>query len=84
MQVITTIGLLAATCTTLAFVPQVWQTIKTKDTRGLSRPMYILFTSGIGLWLLYGLLVHDLPLIAANSVTLLLAGIVLYLKSKHG
>ncbi len=84
MDLITVIGLAAASCTTVAFIPQVWRTIKTKDTSGLSRPMYIILTLGLGLWLLYGLLIHDLPLIAANGVTFVLAGIVLFLKNKHG
>lgn len=84
MELTTTIGLVAASCTTAALIPQVWQSLKSKDTSGLSRPMYIIFITGIGLWLLYGLLIHDLPLIAANTVTFLLAAIILFLKSKHG
>ena len=80
----TTIGLLAALLTTAAFVPQVLHTLATRDTRGISLRMYLIFVTGVLLWLVYGLLMRDLPLILANSVTLLLAGAILYLKLRHG
>jgi MtN3 and saliva related transmembrane protein len=78
------IGLLAATCTTLAFLPQVIHTIRRKRTEDISLLMYLAFTIGILLWLVYGLLLRDLPLIIANSITLFLSVIVLFLKIKHG
>lgn len=78
------IGLAAATLTTGAFVPQVVRSWRTRDTRAISLPMYSIFTGGIGLWLVYGLVLRDLPITLANSVTLLLALIVLALKLKHG
>lgn len=81
---ITAIGLLAALLTTAAFLPQVLHTLATRDTRGISLPMYGIFVAGVLLWLIYGLLMHDLPLIIANAVTLLLAGAILYLKLRHG
>jgi MtN3 and saliva related transmembrane protein len=84
METITVVGLLAACCTTWAFLPQVLLTVRTRDTRGLSLPMYLIFTVGVLLWLIYGLLLHDLPLILANGVTAVLAGTVLALKLKNG
>ncbi|MGE0809724.1 MAG: SemiSWEET transporter [Immundisolibacter sp.] len=81
---ITALGLLAALLTTAAFLPQVLHTLATRDTRGISLRMYVIFTAGVALWLVYGLLTGDLPLIAANAVTLVLAGAILILKLRHG
>lgn len=83
MKTVTAIGLLAACCTTWAFLPQVLLTIRTRDTRGLSLPMYVIFTTGVVLWLVYGLLLRDLPLVLANAVTAALAGTVLILKLRN-
>lgn len=76
----TLIGSVAAICTTLAFVPQVVQSYKTRDLSGISLPMYSIFTTGVVLWLIYGILNGDWPIIIANSITALLAGFVLILK----
>jgi MtN3 and saliva related transmembrane protein len=81
---ITALGLLAALLTTAAFLPQVLHTLATRDTRGISLRMYVIFVAGVLLWLIYGLLTRDLPLIVANAVTLVLAGTILYLKLRHG
>lgn len=83
MDLFTVIGLAAAACTTISFLPQAIKVIRTRDTRSLSLPMYIIFTTGVLLWLTYGILVRDLPVIAANSVTsvfsvIILASIVFY------
>lgn len=74
------LGYPAAFLTTIAFVPQAWQSWRTRDLSGISLPMYALFTSGVALWLGYGLVIGSLPIIAANAVTLLLASVVLWLK----
>jgi len=74
---VTVIGLIAAACTTFAYVPQAVKTIKTKDTKSLSLIMYVIMTIGIVLWLFYGVLKNDLPIIIANTITLLFAGIIL-------
>ena len=84
MSGITLIGLAAAFCTTIAFLPQVIQTWRTRSTRDLSLPMFSIFTTGIALWLVYGLIVRDIPLIAANGVTLVLSGTILWFKVRHG
>jgi len=84
MDSITMLGLLAAVCTTSAFLPQVVKTIKTKDTKAISLGMYIIFTLGVTLWMIYGIIISDLPVMLANGVTLILSLIVLILKLKHG
>lgn len=84
MHWITIIGLLAVACTTIAFLPQVIKTVKTKETKDISLLMYVILTTGILLWVVYGLLTIDLPIILANSITFVLALIVLMLKIIHG
>ena len=81
---IETIGLIGACLTTLSFLPQVIQTWKTKRTKDISLPMYTTFTVGVFLWLIYGIFINSTPVIAANSVTLVLASCILFLKIKHG
>ena len=83
VEPITVIGLVAAAFTTFAYVPQAVQTIKTKNTKSLSLLMYVIMTIGIVLWLSYGILLKDLPIIIANTVTLIFAGIILVLKIKY-
>lgn len=80
----TAIGLAAAFCTTVAYLPQAIKTIKTKHTKDLSLGMYSIMTIGIALWLVYGILVGDLPITVANAVTLLFAGTILGMKLKYG
>ena len=75
-----TIGFISATFTTVAFIPQVVRVWKTKSARDVSLGMYALFNTGVALWLWYGLLIDSWPVIAANSITLLLAGAVMVMK----
>lgn len=77
------LGYLAAVLTTLSFVPQAIKTIRTKDTRGISISMYLMFTVGIGFWLAYGIAIGSWPMIGSNLVTLLLAGTILGLKMRY-
>jgi len=79
----TSIGLLAAACTTISFLPQAIKVIKTKHTKDLSLGMYSLLTAGLCLWLIYGVLVNDLPVILANALSLVLAVIILSCKLKY-
>ena len=60
------IGLAAATLTTLSFIPQVWRSLRTHDMHGISLGMYITYTIGIALWLTYGLLIGDLPVVGEH------------------
>ncbi|HEX4909191.1 MAG TPA: SemiSWEET transporter [Permianibacter sp.] len=78
------LGYLAACCTTGAFLPQVIQAWKSRDTRAISMPMYLVFVTGVLLWLAYGLQINNWPMTLANLVTLVLAGTVLALKLKYG
>lgn len=78
------VGTLAATLTTISFVPQVWQVWRTRNTGDISLAMYGLFTTGVALWLLYGILLGAWPIIIANGITLLLAGAVLVMKLRYG
>lgn len=84
MSWITIIGLIAGICTTFAFVPQVIKTIKIKETKDISLLMYIIITTGILLWVIYGILIKDFPVILANSISFILATIILILKIKNG
>lgn len=77
------LGLLAACLTTISFLPQVIQIIKTKDTKSISLKMYILFVSGTVLWFVYGLFIKNLPVTLANFITGTLAITILYYKIKE-
>jgi MtN3 and saliva related transmembrane protein len=74
------IGFAAAACTTLAFLPQVIKTYQSRSARDLSLGTFSILTSGLVLWLVYGLLVDDMPIILANFFTLLLAVSLLVMK----
>jgi MtN3 and saliva related transmembrane protein len=76
------IGAAAGTLSTIAFVPQVWRIWRTRSARDLSLPMYLIFTTGVALWFVYGLMLGALPIIVCNGLTLLLAGTVLAMKLK--
>jgi MtN3 and saliva related transmembrane protein len=78
--VIEILGYTAATLTTLSFVPQAIKTLRSGDTAAISLRMYLLFTSGIALWGIYGLLKGDGPLVVANAITLVSAGLILQSK----
>ena len=64
------LGLIAASCTTISFVPQVIKTYKMKSGAGISMGMYFLFLGGVMLWLIYGLLIKNWPIILSNIITL--------------
>jgi MtN3 and saliva related transmembrane protein len=77
-------GYVAATLTTLAFVPQAIKTIRSRDTLGISLGMYVVFTIGLAFWLVYGIVLHSWPMILSNTVTLGLSSTILALKLRHG
>ena len=79
---ITLLGYVAASLTTLSFIPQAIKTLRSGDTSAISLRMYVLFTSGIALWGVYGLLTGDGPLIVANAITLVSAGLILERKAR--
>ena len=77
-------GSVAAVLTTASFVPQAWHSFKTRDVSGVSLGMYSVFTVGVALWLVYGLLLQSWPLIISNSITLGLAVTILGMKLRFG
>jgi MtN3 and saliva related transmembrane protein len=77
-------GYAAAVCTTGAYVPQVLRVWRTRSTQDISLKMFLVLVAGLVLWLVYGFWKGEIPLIAANGVTLMLASIILYFKIKHG
>lgn len=77
------IGAAAATLTTASFVPQALKTFRSRDVSGISLMMYSLFATGVALWLVYGLLLGDLPIVIANAITLALAIAVLVMKIRY-
>jgi len=75
--------MIAAICTTVSFIPQAVKTIRTKNTTSISSVMYSLFTFGTLMWLVYGFLSDNIPIIIANAITLILAAIILYYKLRY-
>jgi MtN3 and saliva related transmembrane protein len=84
MMLMDWVGGMAAVMTTAAFIPQVWQVWRTRHTKDISLGMYIIFTGGVLLWLVYGVLLASWPIIIANAITALLAGTVLLMKLRFG
>jgi MtN3 and saliva related transmembrane protein len=84
MDIIFIIGMLAAALTTIAFLPQVIKAHQSKHTKDLSLEMFIVFSTGLILWIVYGVILQSLPIILANSITLLLCIYLIALKIKYG
>lgn len=82
-ELATIIGSTAAVCTTIAFLPQALKIIRTKHTKDLSLGMYIIFSAGMLLWLCYGVMIRELPIIFANAVTLIFTVTILYFIFKY-
>lgn len=78
------LGYVAATLTSAAFVPQAWRTFRTKDVSGISLRMYSVFTLGVAVWLAYGIVLEEMPMMIANGLTLVLACAVLVMKLRYG
>ncbi len=78
------IGLIAGILTTIAFLHQVIKAFKTKHTKDLSLATFVIFSIGIVLWLIYGILIKQIPIILANVAALVLALLILVMKIKYG
>ena len=78
------IGAVAAALTTVAFVPQAIKALHERQTAGISLTMYALFTAGVALWFVYGLLLGRFPIYLANGITLALASVILLTKLRFG
>lgn len=79
-RVATAMGMLAAVCTTVSFVPQLLRVWRLRSAREISMTMFLVFSVGVFLWLIYGLLIHSIPVILANGATLALSLAILSLK----
>lgn len=77
------LGYSAGLLTTMAFVPQVVQIYKTKSAKDVSLAMFLLFTLGVALWLVYGVITQSFPVVVANGVTLALSVVILYFKLRY-
>lgn len=84
MDIVAILGFVAGTLTTIALLPQVIKVWKLKETRDLSLLMYIILCIGVILWIVYGIMLSELPIIFANGVTLMLLLSILFLKLKYG
>jgi len=82
-MIIKIIGLVAATLTTFSFFPQAYKVIKTRDAHSISLLMYLILSAGIIMWLIYGILIKDLPVSLANGITLIPALTVLVIKIRE-
>jgi MtN3 and saliva related transmembrane protein len=80
----TWVGVAAALCTTASYLPQVLKTWRTQETGDLSRRMLVLLATGVGLWCLYGVLLRDAVIVAANAASLGMLVLLLYWKVRIG
>jgi len=80
----TLVSAVAAVLTTVAFVPQAIHIIRFKETWAISLQMYVVFASGVALWLVFGVMIWNWPIIAANVVTLALALTIIRMKLRYG
>ena len=83
MNLVTILGLLAGTFTTISFLPQVIKTWRTRSTKDISLEMFAIFCSGVLLWIIYGIIINNLPIIFTNVATLSLASPILFFKLKY-
>jgi MtN3 and saliva related transmembrane protein len=83
MDMNTLLGTAAGALTTLAFIPQVVKAWRTRSTHDISLVMFLMFSTGVALWLVYGIRVGSWPIVIANGVTLALALTVLFLKLRY-
>lgn len=74
------LGSLAGTLTTVSFVPQVWKLWKSRSAEDISFGMFSIFAAGVVLWLIYGIMIHAVPIILANSVSLVLVMAIIVMK----
>lgn len=83
MPLIEMLGFTATLLINVAYVPQVIQTIRTKNVKGLSLPMFIVLIVAGTLWTVYGILIHNYPVIVCNSINVIQSCIILYYKVKY-
>ncbi|MDC0932882.1 SemiSWEET transporter [Arcobacteraceae bacterium] len=74
------VGYAAASLTTVAFIPQAHKVYKTNETKDLSLTLFVTFSLGVFMWLIYGVLLDSIPMVIANTMTLSLSLYILYKK----
>lgn len=83
MDFITVLGLIAGTLTTIAFIPQLMKTWRSRSAKDVSFIMLVVFSTGVFLWLIYGIYLQALPIILANALTLIFNLIIVCLKIRY-
>jgi MtN3 and saliva related transmembrane protein len=83
MEFANLLGLAAGSLTTVAFVPQVVKIWRTRSAEDISTIMFLLFATGVLLWLIYGIVIASVPVIVSNAVTLALALVIVILKLRY-
>mgnify|MGYP001767977519 CR=1 FL=1 len=84
MTYVSALGILAGLLTTTSFIPQIIKILRTGHARDISLYMYVILTTGIGLWLIYGILIEEAPIILANSVGFVLCSYIIAMKIYYG
>lgn len=84
MSGIDILGLVAGLCTTAAVVPQLLKAWKTKEVDDVSPGMFFVLVTGLALWVVYGVIKNDMPIIATNGTAFALNGLMLYLLFRYG
>jgi MtN3 and saliva related transmembrane protein len=84
MEIASAVGYAAGLLTTFAFVPQAWHIWRTRSARDISLHTFSVFTLGVALWLGYGLLKGEWPIVLWNAITLAIAGAILLMKLRFG
>jgi len=84
VNLVTVIGFIAASLTTIAFLPQVIQIWKTKSTKDISLKMYVIFCTGVFSWFIYGVMILSWPIIVANAIVFILSLIIVIFKVTYG
>ena len=80
----TLVSAVAATLTTVAFIPQAWHVIRRKETKAISLLMYVAFAAGVACWFVFGLMIWNWPMMIANAITLVLALTIVGMKLRYG
>ena len=83
MSVLDLVGVIAAVCTTISFLPQVIKVYRTRHTADLSLPMYAIFCFGVFMWTCYGVMMRSWPIIVSNAIVFVLCGYILSMKIRY-
>lgn len=83
ISIATLVGTIAGICSTSSFIPQVIKVWRENDTQAISKRMYVVTVTAFALWIVYGLMIGSLPIIAFNIASLVLSGTILVLKIRN-